>query len=142
MDRIDNYRQIVMQLLEEYNQYRSDETDIDQDVLFDQERDHYQLMIIGWQGSHRASHPLIHIDIKGDKVWLQVDNTDAEFTGEGPDGSVNLILDGQTLTLPREPSGSGAKYSDGETTLWTQGEEGVIEVDGEVVYDNCTATAN
>lgn len=82
MDRIENYRRIVMQLLKEYNQYRSDEADIDQDVLFDQERDHYQLMIVGWQGSRRASHPLIHIDIKGDKVWLQVDNTDAEIAKE------------------------------------------------------------
>lgn len=66
----------------------------------------------------------------------------AEFTNEGPDGSVNLTLDGQTITLPRVPSGSGAKYSDGQTTLWTQGDEGFIEVNGETTYDNCMAVAN
>ncbi|GAB4445852.1 MAG: hypothetical protein Kow0031_28430 [Anaerolineae bacterium] len=67
----------------------------------------------------------------------------ADFTGEGPDGSVNLMLDdGQALTLPRVPSGSGAKYSDGQTTFWTQGDGGFIEVGGNLTYQNCTASAN
>jgi membrane-bound inhibitor of C-type lysozyme len=66
----------------------------------------------------------------------------AEFTNEGPDGSVNLALDGQTLTLPRVPSGSGAKYSDGQTTFWTQGDEGFVEVNGKMTYQNCVTQAN
>jgi membrane-bound inhibitor of C-type lysozyme len=69
-------------------------------------------------------------------------NFTAEFTDEGPDGSVNLTLDGQTLTLPRVPAGSGAKYSDGQTTFWTQGDEGFIEAGGEMTYENCIATAS
>jgi hypothetical protein len=71
-----------MQLLQEYNQYRSDDEEIDQDVIFDTERDHYQVMSIGWQGKRRIHHAVIHIDIKGDKVWVQHDSTDAEIANE------------------------------------------------------------
>lgn len=82
MDRVETYRKIIMELLKEYNQHASDDADIEQDVLFDTERDHYQIMMIGWQGKLRISQSIIHIDLKGDKVWLQQDNTDAEIANE------------------------------------------------------------
>jgi hypothetical protein len=71
-----------MALLQEYNQYRSHSEEFEQDVVFDRERDHYHLMAIGWQGKRRIHASIIHIDIKGDKVWLQQDNTDAEIARE------------------------------------------------------------
>jgi|GEM_PF-2746856 len=64
----------------------------------------------------------------------------AEYTDAGPDGSVNLMLDGQPLTLPRAISGSGARYSNDQTTLWIKGNEGFIEVGGEITYQNCVTT--
>lgn len=82
MDRVDTYRQIIMQLLQEYSQHRSDDQDLDQELIFDQERDHYQLVAIGWQGKRRVHQAIIHIDIKDDKVWLQQDRTDADIANE------------------------------------------------------------
>jgi membrane-bound inhibitor of C-type lysozyme len=63
----------------------------------------------------------------------------AEFTGEGPDGGVKLTMEGETLEMPLVPAASGAKYSDGTTTLWTKGDEAFIEVGNEIVYENCQA---
>ncbi len=36
-------------------------------------------------------------------------------------------------------SGSGARYSDGTTTFWNKGDEALVEVDDEIVYQNCVA---
>ena len=63
----------------------------------------------------------------------------AEFSGEGEDASATLTMEGETLELPLVPAASGAKYSDGTTTLWTQGGEAFIEVNDEIVYQNCVA---
>lgn len=82
MDRVDEYRRIVMELLQEYHQNRYQQVDLEQDVIFDTERDHYQLIVIGWQGKRRLCYPIIHIDLKDDKVWLQQDSTDAEIANE------------------------------------------------------------
>lgn len=42
---------------------------------------------------------------------------------DGRDSAVLLSVDGApSVRLPLEESGSGARYSDGATTFWTQGE--------------------
>lgn len=57
----------------------------------------------------------------------------AEFS---PIGAI-VQLSNETLTLAQIPSGSGARYSDGTTTLYTKGEEAFIEVNGETTYAEC-----
>ena len=47
-----------------------------------------------------------------------------------------LFLPNGTVSLPQIPSGSGAKYSDGDITFWTKGEEAMLEV-GEDTRRNC-----
>ncbi len=37
-----------------------------------------------------------------------------------------LFLPARTVPLPHVPSGSGAKYSDGELTFWSKGEEALL----------------
>ena len=39
-----------------------------------------------------------------------------------------LFLPTGTVNLPHVPSGSGAKYTDGEITFWSKGEEATLEV--------------
>jgi membrane-bound inhibitor of C-type lysozyme len=48
-----------------------------------------------------------------------------------------LTLNGQTLKLPQAISGSGARYSDGKTTLWIKGDGGFVEVDGQIILKDC-----
>ena len=45
------------------------------ELVFDDERQHYELMQCGWIGLHRVHGSVIHIDLKGDKVWIQFDGT-------------------------------------------------------------------
>lgn len=61
---------------------------------------------------------------------------EAEFNQE----SARLRLDrNQTLDLSQIRSASGARYSDGETTLFIKGKGAFIQVNGTVTYDNCVA---
>ncbi len=58
-----------------------------------------------------------------------------EFAPQGE--SVYLHLPEKSLQLPAVPAASGAKYSDGQTTFWTKGEEAFIAVNGEIRYRGC-----
>lgn len=55
-------------------------------------------------------------------------------------GEVSVVLpDQEALRLSPVAAASGAKYSDGTTTFWEKGGEALVEVDGEIVLQNCTA---
>lgn len=60
----------------------------------------------------------------------------AKFIGD----RVELATPGRNLTLPHVISGSGARYSDGNTTLWNKGNEAMFEMNG-VQYKNCKVEA-
>jgi membrane-bound inhibitor of C-type lysozyme len=49
---------------------------------------------------------------------------------------VNLPDQGK-LTLPQVPSGSGAKYSNDNVTVWNKGDTAFVEVDQKVILDEC-----
>ncbi|HEY9661008.1 MAG TPA: MliC family protein, partial [Allocoleopsis sp.] len=55
--------------------------------------------------------------------------------------SADLILNGETVTLPRVPTMSGVQYSDGYTTLTSSESEAVIDRNGTPAFANCTAQA-
>ncbi len=67
---------------------------------------------------------------------------EVEFTQSESDSTALLIWQGTTTPLPQVPSGSGAKYSDGKTTLWTKGNEAFLEVEGEIVLEGCRSDSN
>ena len=54
--------------------------------------------------------------------------------------SVSLLLDGEQLHLPHVEAASGAKYSDGRYTYWSQGEKALIQRDGEVIISDCVVS--
>lgn len=41
--------------------------------------------------------------------------------------SVTLDFEGEKLVLPRVEAASGARYSDGSTSFWTQADEAILE---------------
>lgn len=60
------------------------------------------------------------------------------FTSEFSPNTALVKLDrNQTLTLPQILSGSGARYSDGRTTLFIKGDEAFIEVNDKVTFEQC-----
>jgi membrane-bound inhibitor of C-type lysozyme len=58
---------------------------------------------------------------------------------EYSDKGAKFELDKKQLTLPSVKSDSGAKYSDGKTTLTTKGKETSVEANGKKVLDQCVA---
>jgi hypothetical protein len=75
MDRLDHYREIIKQVINEYASYKPSHGEIDCEVVIDAQGNHYELMHVGWQGKRRIHGTVIHIDLIGDKVWIQHDGT-------------------------------------------------------------------
>ena len=64
-------RNSIQSVIGEYAQRRSNQHDVEVQSIFDTEHDHYQLLYMGWEGYKRIFYPIIHIDIQGDKIWIQ-----------------------------------------------------------------------
>ncbi|MEO0406537.1 MAG: MliC family protein, partial [Cyanobacteria bacterium P01_A01_bin.135] len=66
---------------------------------------------------------------------------DVSFTARLSDeDAIANLPDQPEVVLPRVVSASGAKYSDGTTTLWDQGGEAYVEVDGALLLVDCQTT--
>ncbi len=78
MDKLNHYRQLIRTCLHEYAQMKPSATNdvIEVYTFFDTEGDHYQVFHAGWDGFQRIFGALIHIDIIGDKIWIQYDGTE------------------------------------------------------------------
>jgi len=82
MERLNQYRQWVQQVLTAHNQFKPSYGSLEQFTIFDTQNDHYQLATVGWDGDRRVFSCLIHIDIKGDKIWIQHDGTESGVANE------------------------------------------------------------
>lgn len=82
MDKLEIYRKIVQELLTGYGSYKPQFPDIERQTIFDTERDHYQIVNLGWHGTDRTYGSTIHIDIKNDKIWIQQNMTEIDLAQE------------------------------------------------------------
>jgi hypothetical protein len=55
---------------------------IEYQLVFDDERQHYQINAVGWTGKQRIHGILVQIDIKNDLVWIQEDNTEERIADQ------------------------------------------------------------
>jgi hypothetical protein len=78
MDRIKIYSSLIVKLLEEYASVKPANLDQQEyQIMADYERNHFQLISIGWQKERFFYNVILHLDIKENgKIWLQVNNTD------------------------------------------------------------------
>lgn len=76
MECLNDYRNIIKTFLEESIVASSDDSNFETQLICDRERDHYQLVSLGWQGHRQFYSVLIHLDIKDGKVWIQKNETD------------------------------------------------------------------
>ncbi len=78
MEKVEQYRQYLQEILSKYTQYQSND-DIEVHLIVDKERNHYQLRPIGWRGKIRPAQArlgmsrgcAIHVQIKKGKIWVQ-----------------------------------------------------------------------
>lgn len=77
MDRLDDYRNVIRGILQEYDQLnkKADST-VESALIFDETRGHYLLVLMGWNGDERVKNSMIHMRIKGDKIWIEEDWTE------------------------------------------------------------------
>jgi hypothetical protein len=76
MDKLEQYRQIVKQILTEHAQISTTTDTVKAELIFDNEHDHYQLAYVGWQGDKRVFGPVMHFDIQDGKIWIQYNGTE------------------------------------------------------------------
>ncbi len=77
MDKLD-YGELIMKMINQYAEDHSDGDLENTEIVFDQERDRYLLLYVGWEDENRMYGCPIHISIKNGKIWIQRD-----FTEEG-----------------------------------------------------------
>ena len=76
-----NYPEIVQNILESHAKNSSNcQTEVQ--LLFDPERDRYQVMNIGWQGLTRVFGCIIYVEIKEGKIWIERDGTEIGVANE------------------------------------------------------------
>jgi len=77
MDKLDRYRKIITAFLTEYSKVKlAHLTEVENQLVFDEKNDHYQLLRIGFENRRRVYYCVFHVDIKNGKVWIQEDATD------------------------------------------------------------------
>ena len=79
MDKLEKYQQAVRQLLTQCTEDQSSGEEIQTQLVFDDERGHYQWMEIGWDEFTRIYNCLVHFDIQKNKVWLQRNMTERDL---------------------------------------------------------------
>ncbi len=75
MDTLENYREIVTKIIEEYASYKPSHGEIDLEAIIDTKRDRYEVMHVAWDGHRRVHGSVIHLDIINGKIWIQYDGT-------------------------------------------------------------------
>lgn len=83
MDKIIKYEKAILHFLNSFakEMYDQDPSDIETFVLSDKENHHYQLVRIGWNNDQHIFYCPLHFNIKNDKIWVQVNNTE-EMVGD------------------------------------------------------------
>jgi len=76
MDTRSTYQSIIERVLNEYAQTPYAYGDVIRQTVFDRDGGHYLLMIVGRDGIRRVHGCLIHIDLVGEKIWIQRDGTE------------------------------------------------------------------
>lgn len=100
MEKLEHYRQSIQDLLTRYIVELPTKAEVESQLLIDTQRDHYQWMRVGWKGSQRIYHVVIHLDIKDGKVWIQQNTTDTDLVQALSDGGI----DREDIVLGLQPA--------------------------------------
>jgi XisI protein len=83
MDKLAKYRNLIKELLINYATPVSENPkELEDQLIFDTEHDHYQLLSVGWHNKKRVYFCLLHLDLKNNKIWLQENSTDYDIVEE------------------------------------------------------------
>lgn len=93
--QLDSYRQIIKQIVLQHAEYTPSHGAIETQPVFDEAHDNYLLLDIGWDRTGRVHSVLLHLQIKNNKVWVEVDGTEEGIAHELVEAGIpkeNIIL--------------------------------------------------
>ncbi len=76
MDKLAQYQNAIKQILTDHAGTSPSTDTVQNQLIFDDERGHYQLIYVGWQGKKRVFGPVLHFDIQDGKIWVQYNGTE------------------------------------------------------------------
>lgn len=76
MDRLEQYRTIIEQVLTQRVNDLKDFPDLRDKTVFDRQTDSYLLLRQGWDKSRRIHAIIVHLEIINGKIWVQEDWTE------------------------------------------------------------------
>lgn len=82
MASLKQMRDALKQLLTEYAQIPTYESELEYITIFDLKSDRYMLISIGWYRERRVHDCIMHLDIIDGQIWIQANNTDRYLAEE------------------------------------------------------------
>lgn len=74
MDKLDNFKKIIKKIIQHYVEEEYITTNNSTKFpVYDEERNHYFLMEVGWNNMRRIHYCLLHFEIKNHKIWIHKD---------------------------------------------------------------------
>ena len=78
--KLDLYKQCVKALLRQYEEFQDKKSQIE--LIFDDDRIRYFALWVGWNGYRRVHQCAVHIDVIGDRIAIQCNDTEDEIVPE------------------------------------------------------------
>jgi hypothetical protein len=82
VDKLTHYRELIKRLLTDFadlvNRHRT--SDIEAVCVFDEQRDHYLVLNVGWDKQRRARGTTLYVRIHNGKFWIEDDWTEEGIT--------------------------------------------------------------
>ncbi len=82
MDRVIFFQTKIHEAIEDYLLELRQPSSMDIEFLpvEDTNKNHFQIIAMGWEGDKRVFNLLFHLDIIGDKIWVQEDKMEYSIT--------------------------------------------------------------
>jgi XisI protein len=77
MDRIAILQQAIVSVMDDYiaeHAHSESLQGLQYEKVIDAQNLHFQLILLGWKERQRIFNLIFHVDIIGDKIWIQEDN--------------------------------------------------------------------
>jgi XisI protein len=83
MDQLNNYRSIIKEVLTRYHELDLEQPgNVEPALAFDEIRDHYFWVQVGWNQTGRTCGSTVYIRIKDGKIWVEEDLTEDGVTDD------------------------------------------------------------
>jgi hypothetical protein len=78
MDKTTKYQKLIKNLLTKYEELatRHPDPNVEPHLIFDEKRDEYLWLQIGWSNDRRVHGATLHLRLKNGKIWIEQDWTE------------------------------------------------------------------